>query len=498
MALFKQASLFNTPDQPVGIARILTGRRLGIMFLILISLVMAASLVTLPILFQAVLIAAIPAFLFIVLILINVNLGVFYYFLYEFLRPSDFIPALRPLKIAMLIELLTLIAWVFFLIKSRRRIIWYNFNNVYVAFIGLMAITVITALNNRFAYNMTQAIAVNFIIYLIATNVVDSEKRLETIIWLLLSIHLYHALKGLYNYAVIGFVSAGQRTSGAVGSSFIGDENDFALALNTMIPFAFFFFQQANSLFKKYVSLGMLLIYVLAVVSSMSRGGWVGLMAIIIICILKSKRKLLSFGIVISLAVVVYAFAPSSYWSEVGSISNTNEATARSRINYWKAGVAMMVDNPLVGVGAGNGMVRMPEYVRGFRDNRTQWGRTFHGTLPQVMGELGVTGILLYLFMFGYALKILNTLDKETRYGDQERINTIAKAIFTSLIGYIVTATFLSTAYYPQLWTLYTFTLILYGIYHKMHDKTSKSISESVEVDGAGGVSLLPETRSGG
>jgi hypothetical protein len=96
--------------------------------------------------------------------------------------------------------------------------------------------------------------------------------------------------------------------------------------------------------------------------------------------------------------------------------------------------------------------------------------------------------------MFGYALKILNTLDKQTRYGEQERINTLAKAIFTSLIGYIITATFLSTAYYPQLWTLYTFTLILYGIYHKMHEKTSKNISEALIVDDADSGHLIRET----
>jgi probable O-glycosylation ligase (exosortase A-associated) len=473
MTTFKQTELLRDSGRGMGIAKILTPRRLGLMFVIVISLVMAAFLVELPDKLQAVLLAAVPAFMFVVVILINANLGIFYYFLYEFLRPVDFIPALRPLKIAMLIELLTLIAWVFLLIKSRRKIIWYPFNNIYAGFILVMAVTIFTALNTRFAFNMTQAILVNFVVFLIATNVVDTEKKLNNLIWLLLFIHLYHALKGLYNYAVIGFVSAGQRTSGVVGSSFIGDENDFALALNVMMPFAFFLFQHTKSIFKKYLSLGILLVYVLGVVSSMSRGGWVGMMAIVFFCIMKSKRKFLSFSIVAVFAVLVVLFAPSDYWSEVKSISNTDEATARSRINYWKAGVAMMVDNPIIGVGAGNGPIRMPEYVHGFRDSNTQWGRTFHGTLPQVMGELGGLGIILYLTMVFFALKILHNIGRGTMDGKDEGINAIANALFASIIGYVITATFLSTAYYPQLWTLFTFTFILYGIYNNMHSKAA-------------------------
>lgn len=467
----KQTGPLTDSNRATPFTNALTSKRLGLLLVIVISILMAATLVELPDKLQPVLIAAIPAFLFIAVILINANLGVFYYFLYEFLRPVDFIPALRPMKIAMLIELLTLIAWVFFLIKSRKKIIWYSFNSFYLGFLAVMAVTIFTALNNRFAYNMTQAIFIDFVLFIIATNVVDTEKKLNNLIWLLLIIHLFHALKGLYNYAIIGYVSAGQRTSGVVGSSFIGDENDFALALNVMIPFAFFYFQQARSFFKKYFSLGLLLVFVLGVVSSMSRGGWVGLIAIIFICIMKSRRKFLSFVIVGALGLMVFLFAPSDYWSEVKSISDTSEATARSRINYWKAGVSMMIDNPLIGVGAGNGPVRMPEYVHGFRDSNTQWGRTFHGTLPQVMAELGGLGITLYLIMVYFALRILHKLGKQTQNRNDEGINTIANAIFTAIIGYIVTATFLSTAYYPQLWSLYSFTIILYGIYTNMHNK---------------------------
>jgi probable O-glycosylation ligase (exosortase A-associated) len=437
-------------------------KRLGLPIMIFLSLLSAVLLVIFPDKIQLVMIAAVPAFLILITIFTNAYLGVLYFFLYEYLRPVDFIPALRPLRIGLIIELLTLISWLLFVIVNHRKIKWNKFNYFFISLVGVMGVTIITALNNRFAFNATQVIFVYFVIFIISTNVVDTRSKLEKLIWLFLVVNFYHALKGLFNYAVVGFVSAGEHTSGVVGSGFIGDENDFALAINVMIPFAYFYFLYSKKLIKKYFSLIILVIFVLAVISSMSRGGWVGLMGIILYCIMGSKRKIRSLAITVGLALAVFLFAPPEYWTEVNSISDTSEGTARARINYWKAGVAMFVDNPIIGVGAGNGPVRMSEYVHGFRDNATQWGRTFHGTFPQVMAELGGLGLSLYLIMIIYALSLLVRIRKRSYTDKDDTVHIISSAIIGSIIGYILTATFISTAYYPHLWTLFVLTLILY------------------------------------
>lgn len=440
---------------------VLTIKRLGLMAIFSISLLSGYVLAKLPNKLQLVLMAAVPAFIVVTTIISNPYLGIFYYFLNEYLRPVDFLTGLRPLRLSLLIEALTLVSWILFLGRFQRKLKWDKLNNLYIAFIAVMGLTVVTAMNNRYAFDTTQLMIVNFVIFLIATNIVNSERRLEGLIWLLLIVHLYHAFKGIYNYAIIGYVAAGQRTSGVTGSSFIGDENDFALALNVMLPFAYFYYVYTKNLFKKYLSFSIMVIFVLAVVSSMSRGGWVGLMAIIFYCIIKSKRKVRSLVITGALAAAIVLFAPAEYWQEVQSISDTNEATAQSRFNYWKAGVRMFLDNPLIGVGAGNGPIRMPEYVQGFRDSATQWGRTFHGTLPQVLGELGGLGFGLYIIMIIYALRLLAYIGKLPFIENSETLHVASSGAAVSIVGYMVTATFLSTAYYPQLWTLFAFTIIL-------------------------------------
>jgi probable O-glycosylation ligase (exosortase A-associated) len=439
----------------------LTPRHLILAGMIMLSLFCGAALVRVSPLHQLVMIAAVPAVLVILLILKDPINGIYLFYLYDYLRPYDFIPALRPLRLSMVIEIMTLISWLLYLKRTGMTIKWWRFNFLYLGFIGVIGISVLLALNNRLAINIFQLFVINFVMFIIVTNRMDSAGKLDKLIWLLLLIFTYFSIRGIINFASGQFDYGSKRTSGVVGSSFISDENDFALALNFMIPFAYFYFTEKTKGIRRYLSLGILIFLVLGVIASGSRGGWIGLMVAVFYCLLMSERKAVSIVIVSLLAFLIVLFAPAKYWQGVESITRTNEGTAKSRISYWKAGVRMLLTYPLFGVGAGNGPIRMPEFVTGFRDSNTQWGRTFHGTFPQVMAELGGSGLILYLMMIFLALKKLRQMLKARMAKDEFRIKLIAKAIIGSIIAYFVTATFLSTAYYPQLWTLYAFTTIL-------------------------------------
>jgi len=380
-------------------------------------------------------------------ILLNPFMGVCLFFLFDYARIDYFFPFIRPLRLAIILEIVTLLSWIFCLIKTRKRLVWHKFNWIYIAFLGVIASTVITAWNNRLAYNIFIDMAIYFMIYLIATNVAVSLKRLNGLIWLLFIIHFFFAVKG-----IIG--------GGKAGGAFLGDENDFALAMNMMIPFAFFLFLGAKNKIKKFGILLILITLTLAVISSMSRGGWVGLMVTIIFCVIRSKKVFVSLFMTAVLAVAIVSFAPQKYWAEVQTITDTREATAASRINYWKAAVRMFRDYPITGVGANNGGIRMPAYLTG-ENVVTQWGRAFHGTLPQVLAELGSLGLICYLLMIFYAIKYLNIVSRRKSKDPDDNAAFLANAIMVSIISYLATATFLSTPYYPHLWTLYTLTMIL-------------------------------------
>lgn len=400
---------------------------------------------------QMLLILAPIALVGVISILKKPYIGVYLFFLTEYTRADYFIPAIRSLRIFILIEIVTLLSWLFYMIKTRKHLIWPRFNWIFVAFLGVIASTVITASNNRLAYNIFQSMSIYFMLYVIAINVVDSLKLLNQLIWALFMVHFAFGIKGIL-------------AGGMAGGALMGDENDFALAMNMMIPFAFFMFLGVKSKIKKFGILLIMVTLTLAVISSMSRGGWVGLIVTIIFCVIRSKKVFVGLFMAAILAVTVVSFAPAKYWAEIETITDVNEATAASRIDFWTAALRMFLDYPITGVGANNGGIRMPEYYIGYRDSVTQWGRAFHGTLPQVMAELGSLGLICYLLMIFYALKYLNKLSRRKSDDPDDNTAVLANAIMVSIISYLTTATFLSTPYYPQLWTLYTFTMILVSV----------------------------------
>jgi len=428
---------------------------------IIITLFAGINLAFAPEKLKLIILLIIPAVLACFFILRNPYYGIYLFFFYSYLRPYDFIPALRVLRLTMLIEVVTLIAWLLKLVISKAEIKWSMLSWCFLAFMGVIGITVVTAENNFFAYEIFIEMMIFFVIFIIATNVVDSLSRLNKIVWLLLLIHFYFALKGINIFLGEQHLSAGQYTSGRVSHGYIGDENDFALVINLMIPFAFFglFYFKGKV---KFICAALLIIFVLAVISSFSRGGFVGLASVMLYCILNSKRKLLSLGAVISIFIAMFLFAPSSYWDEAETIKEIDKGTANARINYWKAGFRMFVDHPIVGVGAGNGGMHMPMYLIESNNPNREWGRTFHGVFPQVIAELGILGSFFYFSMIIIAFKLLYRIkNRKVGEGGDNFSQYMANSIIGSLIAYFACSTFLSTAYYPHLWATYTFTVIL-------------------------------------
>jgi len=455
---------------------ILSGYHIAVVGLVLLSIILGVVLPFVPEMIQFMLVALVPAVVGFILILRSPYLGVFFFMFYSVLRPYDFLPFLRPLRLTMVIEVLTLASWILALVISRTKIRWSWFHTAFLVFLGIIGFTTITAANNYYAYETFQAMAVYFVMFLILSNVVDSFDRLQKLIWLLLVIHLYFAAKGILTF-VTGqhyIATTGQYTSGVVASGFIGDENDFAMAINMMIPFAFFgfFYLRGKA---KLLSGALLVVFVLAVISSFSRGGWVGLGAIVTYGLFNIRKKFAVLGLILILAATALIFAPAEYWEEVSSVTDTSESTASARLRFWDAGVRMFMDSPIIGVGAANGGIHMPDYVRGFRDANTQWGRAFHGTWIQVLAELGALGMVVYLIMIVLFFKALRRIGQLKLPGEDDRkTEYLSRSIIGSLIGYFACSTFLSTAYYPQLWMMYMVAIALIFIVDRLHKQQDR------------------------
>ena len=133
----------------------------------------------------------------------------------------------------------------------------------------------------------------------------------------------------------------------------------------------------------------------------------------------------------------------------------------------------MFLDNPIMGVGQGNFPYVFKKYeydVTGSDDpfhGRSVAGRMAHSIYFTMLPELGLVGTFTIFAMIFYCLKDLNLVKKRFIPGKNNKINAnsgtgmtsaksyhIALALEGSLISYLVSSSFISTLYYPNLWIL--------------------------------------------
>lgn len=185
----------------------------------------------------------------------------------------------------------------------------------------------------------------------------------------------------------------------------------------------------------------------------------------------------LSYTLLLVIAFALYA--PPSYWDEIESIKETGKGTAELRRRYWDAAFRMYLDHPIIGVGAGNSGIWMPNYIKGFAYPESQWGRAIHGTIPQIMAELGSLGTFFFVAMIFYAAKHLHRTRKRLSGAKSDAFSGVtANSILGGIVGYLVAGIFLSVPYYPQLWTLFTLATILFHL-----SRLERSVSDRTKIN---------------
>jgi O-antigen ligase len=314
-----------------------------------------------------------------------------------------------------------------------------------------------------------------FIAYISIISFVDIFPKVTTLINAWIGIHVY--------LAIVGIVKKGRGVGG-----FLGDENDFCMTLNMIIPFAFFMALAEKNIRRKFIYIALTGLFLLANIITFSRGGFIGLAAVAIFCLLKSPKKIISTIVIVLLALSVLQFAPDKYWSEMKSIQQegASEGTGRERVYQWKVGWKMFLDNPVMGVGQGNYPFRFREYEikSGFSkglEGRSRAGRAAHSLYFTLLPELGVAGAIIFFLMLYAVYKDTRAIRKISKGDyprfpfDKSKLFYLSLAMEASLIGYLVSGFFISVLYYPSFWILMGFVLALRKVVSKGYEDSLAS-----------------------
>ncbi len=282
------------------------------------------------------------------------------------------------------------------------------------------------------------------VMFIVMVNVVRTEKRLKSLIVLVLAASVLLSLSGVNDYRVGNLALQGRRIEGVIGGIF-SNPNDLALHLVTMVPLTVGLLLATSSYLKKLIYWFCALILIAGVIATFSRGGFLALA--FAICFLAWKlapRSRVVFGILgLALVLSLVALAPGAFRSRL-----TKDASTVARTDDLKRSIFLAVRNPIFGIGIGN-------YV--FYSNQA---KATHNAYTQVAAELGLAAALFYILFIIRPFKGFRPLEREYRDSRKKPpFYYLAVALQASLVGYMVASFFASVAF---LW--YVYYLVGYAI----------------------------------
>lgn len=316
------------------------------------------------------------------------------YLFLDYVRPVD------PLGIPLVISLVLFIWWM-----TLKRKVWAP--QVVCLYLLVAAIAVMGpfAVNNFAVWiGFRSMVAWLLCISIPMMYFANSLRKVRVLINALIALHGYLGLHALLR--------------GGVGpGGIVGDENDVALAINTMVPLAFFSLLTAQTARGKLFYLAAVVSMVAGLVATNSRGGFVGLVAVVVFCFLFSPRRRLGLAIGAVLLLVGLAIVPGSYWTEMATIApdavDSEAGTGAQRMRLWGIAIDMFWSNPILGVGLNNFEYNVKSYVSAAlweEDPRRYLGQAAHSVYFTILSETGAVGSLLVAAITYFSVKSIRSV----------------------------------------------------------------------------------------
>ncbi len=363
--------------------------------------------------------------------------GLILYILMMYIMPHYYVETLQHIHIMLLLAITILLIFFIHKIFRRERIDMISSRHTLLIFILLILVYFSNISNLYFAAawaGFREFLTVFFLFFFIVSLIETFEEfRMTCTIIIICTVLI--AINGLImafrGYGLMGNIPIEGRIVWTKGSHF-GDPNDFALAIISFFPFILVnLFEKDFSRIKRILLFVIAAIMLTAIYYTNSRGGFIGLSTIMAFFAFKKWGLLRGIIVTSVVLVAVIIFGPS----RMGDLS-PYEGSASGRIDAWITGLTMLKSRPIFGVGYNN-----------FTEIH---GRTAHSAFILCMAELGLVGYFVWLALIFSSYTGLKRVEERG-----SRIQAkYAGIIRLSLIGFLVSAFFLSQAYAPILFIL--------------------------------------------
>jgi probable O-glycosylation ligase (exosortase A-associated) len=340
---------------------------------------------------------------------------------------------------AMIVALVTIVAFLFS--KEKKEMIWSRETIVLLIFIGWMLFTTVFAFYPDDSWVQWNKVwKIQLMVFLTVLLITDRQ-RLHWLIWVIALSLGFYGVKG----GVFTILNGGSfRVMGPAGS-FIGENNELALAMVMIIPLIRYLHLQETRQWVKHGLAGAMVLTGVAAIGSQSRGALLALAAMGIFLWLKSRHKLFT-GIYIVIAVAIMAAVmPQQWYDRMGTIKTYEEdRSAMGRINAWHT--AFNVATKRV-TGGGFEMLGVSTFRQYAPDPFMV--HDAHSIYFEVLGEHGFIGLGLFLLLGMLAWIRAQQVIKRCKHDAENKWAVdLAAMVQVSLVGYATGGAFLGLAYF--------------------------------------------------
>ncbi len=245
------------------------------------------------------------------------------------------------------------------------------------------------------------------------------------------------------------------------------DTNDFALLLVATMPFAAYFGARGQRTGRRLLAAVCLPLYLLLLVLTGSRGGFVGLVVVTAYFMLSYRgiRPAARVGVVGLLAFGLIGLGGTTYFSKIETLLNPTDdynwrgKSPTGRLEIWKRGIGYLSDRPVFGVGVNN-FLRAEGKLSTIGKEMESRGRPFkwsvaHNSYLETATETGVVSLFCFLGLFASTLACLRRVTRAmSRLGYVAKELALAQVLIASIIGYLVCAFFISAEYFEYPYVL--------------------------------------------
>ena len=316
-------------------------------------------------------------------------------------------------------------------------------------------------------YQITKILFMTFVTMLL----VNSKPRFRNLV---LVIALSFGVRALWSMVFVANTAGESRVWGP-HDSFIEDNNDFALALNMILPLLYFSIAGESRRWMRNLLRACFLAAIVCVVLTYSRGGLLGLIVVVFLIAMMTRYRMAALAMFAATGLLVLTFAPQKWMDRMNGMvgmahgeQNVDESGLQ-RLIAWRTGWNLAMDHPITG----GGLEAYPDVAvfQHYEPEPLPRGRQSegpHSIYFQMLGEQGFPGLALFLLLLASSLWSLHRLKKQARRISRNHwVIPYTRMFSVSLAAFAISGTFLGRAYFDLWYEIVACVVVLQILYKR-------------------------------